>query len=167
MKIFGMWKTILAGLSVLLLASCLDSSGADGGFKRQYVVSRNALEAGQYDKAVRSYANLMQTSGHYEPWIRLEYAHALLRASQFPEAAEQAQFLATSQDGRLRSAALAVQGTAQHELGLILSGSAGKALLKSARVALAEALKKNPELDTLGTLKARKAQLDKDLKRRG
>ncbi|HID67022.1 MAG TPA: hypothetical protein EYP31_01830 [Roseibacterium sp.] len=179
MKTIGIWMLApirpvrsirlagLAGLVGLMLSGCSQGipagSGIGGDFKRQYAVSRNALESGNFDKAARGYGRLLQKAGPYEPRIRLEYSHALLRANHFQAAAAQARALVAAQTGSSRSAALAVQGTAEHELGLITPGPDGRTLLESAQSALAEALKAHPEMDRGGNLKARKARLDKQL----
>ena len=149
--------------AVLLLSACDGGSSSSSGFERQYVVSRDALEAGHFDKATRGYEKMLDNPGRYEPRLRLEYAHALLRSNQFEEAATQARQLAQSQSGVMRSAALAVQGTAEHELGMSQNDATGDAYLRSARAALSEALASNPEIDRIGTLNARKTALDKRL----
>lgn len=157
------WKPAIAGLLWLALSSCDEGAVGPDGFQRQYVVSRNALETGKFDKASRGYARLVETAGRYEPRVRLEYAHALLRGDAYQEAADQARRLAAATSGVTRSAALAVQGTAEHELGMSKPGAEGDAYLRSARAALTEALASNPELDQLGTLKTRKARLDSQI----
>lgn len=163
MKPIPMWKPALAGLSALALFGCSDGAGSGDSFQKQYTVSRNALETGKFDQAARGYARLMENSGRYQPRVQLEYAHALLRADRYDEAAAQARSLASGQSGTMRSAALAVQGTAEHELGMADTGAAGLGYLRSARAALDEALKNDPDLDRLGTLKARKDRLDRQL----
>ncbi|SDE37300.1 hypothetical protein [Ruegeria marina] len=157
------WKPALAGALWLVLSSCDEGAVGPDGFQREYTTSRNALETGKFDKASRGYARLLQNSGRYEPWVRLEYSHALLRANEFQAAAEQARTLAASQTGPARSAALVVQGTAEHELGMTKPGAEGDAYLRSARAALTEALNETPELDRYGALTARKARLDQQL----
>lgn len=160
-------KPACAGLLLLALSSCDDSAATGSGFERQYAVTRDALEDGRFDKAARGYARLVPDAGRYRPYVQLEYAHALLRSNDFAGAAAQARALAGSQSGPLRGAALAVQGTAEHELGMATPGEGGRAYLVSAQSALAEVLKSFPQLDTIGTLSARKARLDSELAGRG
>lgn len=165
----NIWKPGILGLSVLVLASC--DTGMTAGqsrFYQEYNVSRNALENGNYPKAVRSYARLVENAGPHAPRIRLEYAHSLLRANDFQSAANEARALSATQTGAARSAALAVQGTAEHELGLIAvdqGGLQGDGLqyLRSAQAAFGEVLKNNPELDPLGAVKSRKISVDAQL----
>ena len=101
--------------------------------------------------------------------MHLEYAHCEWRYGNFAEAARLAGGLANSQKGTARSAALAVQGTAQHELAqqLLRDGEtqAGKQMLLAAKTALEELLKNDPDLDPLGSMAGRKAAIDSRLKR--
>ncbi len=157
-------KFILMGAIATLLASCQTEVGggaAGAGFKTKYFAARGALEQGHYDKAARGYKSLIAISGPFEPRIRLEYAHSLLRAQKFEEAAHHARSLAAGQSGVARAAALAVQATAEHELALAeisRGGSDGRqiALLKSAKSAMDEVLKSHPDLDPLGGLAQRR-----------
>ncbi|EAQ25951.1 MAG: hypothetical protein VR71_22855 [Roseovarius sp. BRH_c41] len=107
-----------------------------------------------------------------EPRLRLEYAHALLRAGRYDEAAQIANGLAASTKGRDRAAALAVSGTAQHESALadISAGRGGAgaiAKLRSADAALKEMLALDDGLDPLGAMASRRADIARDLKRLG
>lgn len=160
MKTFSVLKLALAGTLGLALSACEENGGS---FQRDYAVSRNALEMGRFDQAARGYGRLIEKAGRYEPWIRLEYAHALLRSDRYAEAAQEARAVAATQTGTFRSAALAVQGTAEHELGMAATGPDGRARLMSAQAALAEVLKNDPQIDRLGTLRMRKAQIDRQL----
>ncbi|MCA0873492.1 hypothetical protein LCL97_21895 [Seohaeicola saemankumensis] len=171
MKTHGIRIPAAAGVlcisASILLTACTETSGDNSAMRRQYLSAREALEDGKYDKAVRGYAQLLDGAGGYEARFRLDYAHALLRNGQYAQAAEQARGLAASQKGTFRSAALAVQGTAEHELGMAGGGAGGTAYLKSAQSALGEVLKTHPELDQIGTIKARKSQLDAQLSGQG
>lgn len=168
----------IAGGVIFLTASCqptgLSSGSSAGdasrrsGFKAQYDVARGALEAGRYARAVRSYDDLVKSAGPLAPRVRLEYAHALLRADRFADAAREARSLATAQTGDARAAALAVQGTAEHELALAQMtregrSSAVRARMTTARAALDEMLKTAPALDPAGAMKARRDALRREL----
>ncbi len=160
-------------LVTLALASCEEGPAlsGDSSFRNQYVVARDALEAGKYDRASRVYARLLTRAGPLEPRIRLEYAHALLRGGNNAAAAREGRQLAQTQTGTARNAALSVVGTAEHELGLaaIQSGDAvtGKRFLQQAEAAIAEVLKSDPELDPLGALAGRRASIQVRLKALG
>lgn len=159
-------------LAVLALASCQTVPGASvagrAGFKANYLVARSALEGGQYAKASRQYASLLKTAGPLGPRIRLEYAHALLREGKFDRASDEARVVASQLEGRGRSAALAVQATADQEIGRAainrseMTADAVQRLV-SARDAFDEVLKKHPDLDPLGGLKLRRRTLDVEL----
>lgn len=155
-------RTGLAGLALIGLGSCGDEMVSRNSFESQYAVARNALEGGQYDRARRSYQKLLQQAGPLAPRLQLEYAHTELRAGNYEQAAQIASSLA-------RSAALAVQGTAQHELGLqqLSEGNtvAGQQNLTAANNALQEVLKSNPDLDPLGAMAGRQAKISSRLKR--
>lgn len=161
-------KAALAGLALLLLGSCGGSPAGQRSFQAQYAVARNALEAGEYDLARRSYRTLMQAPGPLEARLQLEYAHAELRGGDFAAAARTAGQLAQGQSGLARAAALAVQGTALHEIGLAQlaqgQAAAGRQQLDAARKALAEVLETHPELDPLGSMAGRRASIEARLK---
>ena len=159
----------------LVLGSCGETMSSGSGFQLKYAVARNALEAGDYERARKAYLKLISQAGPLTPRLQLEYAHAELRAGNFSEAASAASNLAQSQSGTARGqsgtargAALAVQGTAQHELGLILLSqdqtAAGKAQLVAAQKALSEVLKSHADLDPLGGMAGRKASIAARLK---
>lgn len=154
-----------ASLCILLLAGCAEMATTDrSSFKSQYVNARTALEEGQFDRATRLYAGLLEDSGALESRVRLEMAHAQLRSGDYAGAAGNARRVAGVQKGTARSAALSVEGTALHEIGLKqLSGGkpqAGTRSLKAARAALEEVLTADPQLDPLGGLAGRKASID-------
>ncbi len=165
-------KPGLLGLCALVLIGCEDGGGFGGsGFKAQYNSARTALENGKYEQANRSYARLLTKSGPFQPRIRLEYAHSLLRSGDYARAAEQARYLASSETGQSRSAALSVLGTAEHELGIAAINrgdpEAGKDHLKAAKLAIEEVLKNHPDLDPLGALAGRLASIEVRLKALG
>ena len=167
------YRIAVLALVVLSLASCQPGSGTGvsssrAGFKKNYLVARTALEGGQYAKASRQYAQLLRTSGPLEPRLRLEYAHALLRDGKYGAAGTEARKVAAELQGAGRSAALAVQGTADHEQARdgIERGRSGAReidLLNAARAAFDEMLKNNPELDPLGAMAVRRNTIDLEL----
>lgn len=168
-------QTVQAGLAALVLfgvSACVDGTQpGNASFKKQYFVAREALETGDYDRASRSYARLLGTAGPFEPRVRLEYAHSLLRAGDFDDAAVQARQLSRTQNGTARSAALAVQATAEHEMALAALDAGNtpqaKTLLAQAAAGIAEVLKQDPSLDPLGALKERQAMIRTQLRALG
>lgn len=163
-------KGAVALCAALVLAGCQAGTGETGraSFKSNYTVARTALEKGQFDRAARHYSDLLPASGPFEARVRLEYAHALLRSGDFASASAEARRVAQSSQGAARSAALAVQGTADQELAraAILKGQSGPDVakrLKSAQAAFGELLNKNPELDPLGAMAVRLKTVDLEL----
>lgn len=163
------FKAGLTGLVLLVLGSCGEEMVARNSFQAQYSVARNALEAGQYDRARRGYQQLLVDAGPLAARLQLEHAHTELRAGNFADAAQIAQGVAQSQTGDARGAALSVQGTAQHELALeqLAAGDtpAARASLQAAGAALQEVLKLSPDLDPLGSMAGRHASITSRLKR--
>ena len=157
----------LAGLSLLLLAGCGEGVG-EKGFQKQYAVARDALERGLYVRASEVYSELIPKAGPLAPRLKLEYAHTLLRAGHFHKASAHAEALAHAQHDTARSAALAVHGTAEHELGLAAlaagNDAAGKQHFQSAHTSLSELLAEDPQLDPLGAMKGRRDSINKRLK---
>ncbi|WP_425052241.1 hypothetical protein [Psychromarinibacter sp. S121] len=160
---------LLSGIG-LALAGCKggDFSTSRAGFKANYLVARVALEGGQYDKAARQFGSLLRTAGPLEPRLRLEYAHALLRAGKYAKAADEARRVSMELSGTGRSAALAVLGTAEHETAraAILKGKTGLETInrmKAAKAALTEMLANNPELDPTGGMAMRLQQIETEL----
>jgi hypothetical protein len=162
-------RSLILGGIIFILAACepgVVSKGA--GFQRNYVVSRKALEAGDYEAAIKGYGAMIQTAGPLAPRLRLEYAHALLRANRYDEAARISGALAQGLKGSDRAAALAVRGTAEHEMALaaMANGDYGpqtKKRLISARAALTEMLKTDAELDPLGAMASRHRDIASEL----
>ncbi|WP_157705193.1 tetratricopeptide repeat protein [Roseovarius faecimaris] len=159
----------LVGLCLAALVSCDEGTGiGEKNFQKQYGIARDALERGRYTQAAQAYAQLIPKAGPLAPRLKLEYAHTQLRAGHYDKASQLAQALAQSDDKTLRSAALAVYGTAEHELGAaaLQNGdqTTGKRHLKAAQSALGEMLKAHPEMDPLGAMAGRKASIDVRLK---
>ncbi len=168
-------KVIPLIIATMLLASCqIGGSSNSGtsvsraGFKNNYIVARTALEGGDYAKASRQYASLLRKAGPLEARLRLEYAHALLRDGKYRRASDEAKRVALALQGPGRSAALAVQGTADQEIAraAIARGRAGANAadrLIAARAAFDEMLANHPELDPLGAMAQRRAVIDQEL----
>jgi hypothetical protein len=169
MQVISLCRAGVFGLSVLALVSCDESANfGEKSFKSQYSSARDALEKGKYEQANRVYLRLMPTAGALQPRLRLELAHSYLRSGNFAAAAKEARSSAGAQTGTGKAAALAVQATADHELGLkaLARGdtSNGKGLLKQADTAMAWIIKKHPELDPVGALAGRRASIAVRLK---
>lgn len=168
MQVFPLARAGLTGLALLFVASCEGIGVGHSNFQVKYAVARDALENGNYEAAKRHYMKLVTEAGPLAHRLQLEYAHAELRSGDFGRAAAISSSLANSQTGDARSAALAVYGTAQHELGLELLSqgqkSAAKTHLTSAQKALSEVLKSNPEMDPIGSLDSRVSSIQARLK---
>ena len=158
-----------SALAFLAVASCAEGPGGTDGFRDAYLASRTALEGGDYAIAARRYARLMDRAGPLRPRIQLEYAHSLLRADRFAEAAQEAAALAAAETGAARAAARAVEGTALHEMARTAEarGQDATPLLRRAEAALAAVLAEHPDLDPIGTVAARHARIAATLARRG
>ena len=148
---------------MLPLAACDTAEGNASGFRKNYFVARSALEEGEYGQANRQYAKLMSSAGPFLPRIQLEYAHSLLRAGEYAQAADLAEGMAMSSEGAASAAALAVAATARHELGLAalaqVDRQGGKTQLERAQQAMTQVLDTHPELDPLGSLAGRQASI--------
>ena len=149
------------GAVVFALLGCDAQLGGQGmGFAARYDAARGALESGDYTKAASKYEALLANAGPLSARLRLEYAHSLLRAGKHEAARAEAASVARATKGTARNAALAVQGTADHEHALSLLKSPatkaqGRAKLKSAQTALSTVLEEDPELDPVGGLASR------------
>lgn len=163
------WLACVIGV-VVILSGCAKGPDTDGGsFRQDYAAARTALEGGDYSRAVSLYGRMIEAgAGPLEPRLRLELAHALLRADRFEEAAAEAATLAGSQSGAGRAAALAIVGTARHEQARqrMASGDFGaqtEVLLQSAQAALGEMLAGHGDLDPQGAMAARHKTIARDL----
>ena len=160
-------RIIAGGLALVAafgLASCdgldMGGPGAMNGFQGNYFAARTALEKGNYAAAAGRYASMLDGAGPLESRLRLEMAHALLRADRYAEASSQAQIVATMHQDSRRAAALAVLGTAEHRLAqdAMSRGDFGPETLthlRRADAAFGEMLAKAPDLDPLGGLAQR------------
>jgi len=168
LRVIAFTAVVLATASCQNSTSPLNGFASRAGFKANYLVARAALEGGQYAKASRSYASLLKRAGPLEPRIRLEYAHALLREGKYEDASSEARVVVSQLTGRGRSAALAVQATADQEIARqAINDSRVDAdavqRLVAARDAFDELLKNHPELDPLGAMKLRRRTIDVEM----
>lgn len=154
----------IAGSALLALLSC-GSEGALGpnAFQSQYNVARNALETERYDRAISVYKRLSDAPGPFQARLKLELSHSYLRQGDYANAARTARAVSNALEGEGKAAALAVQATADHEMGLAALGSGdrarGAALLRQADAAMKTVVEDYPELDPLGALAARRASI--------
>ncbi|WP_371229673.1 hypothetical protein [Roseovarius sp. 2305UL8-3] len=153
------------GFSLLVLSACDEGTGiGEKNFQKQYGIARDALERGRYSQASQAYAALIPKAGPLAPRMRLEYAHTQLRAGHYDKASAQARALSQTDDKSLRSAALAVHGTAEHELGVAALNAgdraAGKRHLLAAKASLGEMLKAHPGMDPMGAMAGRQASIN-------
>ena len=178
MKMRTVWKiisSVAAAAAITGVVACTPApnSGARNetasraGFKSLYEVARTDLEKGRYKAAVRGYNSLIK--GSNAPRMALELSHAQLRNGDFDAAAETARQVAEGSEKRWRGSALAVLGTAEHEMARARV-KAGKwdavtqAHLLRAASALDEVLDGNPALDPSGSMKRRRAAVAEDVK---
>lgn len=164
-------RSHFAALGLIALVGCTGTVvGMNGGFKDRYSVARDSLETGNYKTATRNYKSLV--SEYRDPEVatrlNLELAHSLLRQGNYAEAAETARVISSSQQGEIRAMALAVSGTAEHEIGRerIAKGDYGpetRQHLMAAAVALDDMLKNFPKLDEGHAMERRRALLRNDL----
>ena len=162
-------RAAIAVISVFSIVSCAENTAdSPRGFKSQYNQARTALEQGDYARANRVYLRLADDAGPFETRVRLEHGHSELRAGAFDRASAIAGALAQAGTGDARAAALAVQGTADHEMGLALlrqgETAAAAARLRAAQAALDEVLADHPEMAPLGALVGRQASIAARLK---
>lgn len=160
-------RAAICSVALLVLGSCGEMEGGGSSFRDQYIVARNALEEGHFAKANRTYERLLPAAGPLSDRIGLEYAHSQLRSGDYAGAASRARGIVASTTGAARAAALAVEGTAEHEIGLELltagKPSDARAHLARAHSALSEALANTAEVDPLGALAGRKSSIERQL----
>lgn len=164
-------KAARAALVLLLALGACEAAGtlAGGGAQSDYLVARQALETGNYDRAIRGYARLTERAdAATAARLHLEYAHALLRANRFDQAIAVSDTLVRAHDGAIRASALAVRGTARHEAAR-QNLSAGRRdaatldLLRGAQADLAAYLATGAAIDTTGSMQARAQLVAADL----
>lgn len=156
--------------AVLILSSCENAGSiAGGGSGSDYSVARQALETGNYNLAIRRYENLLtRVNPATAARLQLEYAHSLLRANRFSEAIQATGVIVDRPDDSIRGLALAVRGTARHELArqLMAQGERDartRQLLEGARDDLAYFLGQHNALDSGGSMRARSQLVLSDL----
>lgn len=166
----------LAG--VMALAACdtmsVGSSGSSSGrgFEKSYFQARTALENRNYDTAIRRYNGLIKVAGPLESRMRLELAHAYLRADRYQEASVEARQVAAAHQDQRRAAALAVYATAEHRLAQDAMsdgdfGAGTRGHLQAADKAFAELLKTAPDLDPLNSMAERHRMVKASLRQVG
>ncbi len=144
-------------------------SVAGGGPASDYSVARQALETGNYDLAIRRYEGMLAgIHPNAAARLQLEYAHSLLRADRFSEAIQATETLVARPNDSIRGSALAVRGTARHELArqLLRQGEQGariRQLLEGARDDLDVFLGQYNSLDSGGSMRARSQLILSDL----
>ncbi|MEL7091486.1 MAG: tetratricopeptide repeat protein [Pseudomonadota bacterium] len=164
MQVLQRIQPAVAGAALLALVSCgVEGALGPNSFQSQYDTARSALESGRYARAITGYERLAATPGPFQARVQLELAHSYLRAGEYAKAAQTARALTAVLDGEGRAAALAVQGTADHELGLAALAEGdrarGASFLRQADAAMKEVVDTHPELDPLGALAARRASI--------
>lgn len=154
----------------LLLAACsgfgATQEGAD--FRGDYMAARQALESGNYGDAAQRYEALLDSGSPVDDRLRLEYAHTLLRADRFGEAAEVAETLQGSGSATIRAQARAVRGTARHEAAATRRADGADtaelvALLEAAQSDIRAFLSDHRELDADNAMQSRAASIDAEL----
>ena len=158
-------RAIAALGAAALLGSCSGTNiGGPGGagFQANYFAARTALESGNYTGAASRYDAMLANAGPLESRLRLEKAHALLRADQYAAAETEAAVVAAAHADNRRAAALAVLGTAAHRQAQVAMangdfGPGTVAHLRRAEAALDEMLRTAPDLDPLGSMAERLA----------
>ena len=160
----------LLAVAALTLSSCEKSGSiAGGGVGNDYSVARQALETGNYSLAIRRYEGLLtRVSAHSAGRLQLEYAHSLLRSNRFSEAIQATEVLVHRPDDPILGLALAVRGTARHELArqTLERGehdARTRLLLEGARDDLAHFLGSYGALDSGGSMRARSQLVLSDL----
>jgi thioredoxin-like negative regulator of GroEL len=164
------FNRVAIGIAALALGGCFGDGGGSkpsvsrGSFQVDYLSARGALDSGAYDKAQRRYADLLPQSGPATARVRLEYAHALLRAGKYSDAATAAYQSAAESDGLARASALAVQGISEHEMARasMAKGTFDRTVLQqlnSAGASLDLAIAAGPQLDPMGGLQARRGEI--------
>ena len=152
--------------ALLLLAGCA-ATPAPQEFRLAYDSARNALEAGSYPDAIRLYEGLIARSGQDTviDAVRLDYAHALLRAGRSDGALRVAREI-VERDPQSRAAghAKVVAAVAEHELAelSLAEGVPYEVARTRARVAyrsLGLVLRDHPTYDSAGVLTIRMRQL--------
>lgn len=164
-----MARGIALSATVLVLLGCAPELGTGASsFQRQYAVARTSLESGRYNRAIQGYSRLVQSAGPLRSRIELELAHSYLRDGQYAAASQTARRVAQAETGAGQAAALAVQATAEHELGLAALASGdrakGRSFLTQADQAMKAVLDSHADLDPLGALAARRASIAVRLK---
>ena len=149
----------LATVVGVLAAGCA-TQPASGEFQSAYGNARDALEAGDYESALDLYAALLPIAGseRLEITVRLDYAHALLRAGRFDSALAEARGIeALGPDAETSGRVDVVVAVADHEIAERVVGrdvhyETKRASAQAAFRSLDRALRNDPRLDPEGVL---------------
>ena len=173
----GMAPLLMVSIGLGALAACTQGTGLfrsqaarpevnQTSFAETYRTARADLEAGRYDAARRRYQSLIAATDGNVPRMHIELAHAQLRGGDYAGAIENSQAVLDAGADEWHGAALAVLGTAEHELGLRKArdgDAAAKAHFDRALAALDDMLRVAPHLDPAGSLRERRAALAQDI----
>lgn len=163
---------VMAAMALFLM-SCEPAGTVVGGDRADdYMVARQALETGNYSLAISRYERLLGQAGDAAGRLQLEYAHSLLRGARYEDAITVATALIDTQSGSLQGSALAVRGTAQHQIVRVklASGENGpeqRARLLAAQSDLTSFVRNHAKLDAASAMKARLEMIAADLKEVG
>lgn len=150
-------------MALLVISACDDtgpfagkslSAGFGTTFQERYFAAREDLEDGNFNAAARKYRGLSSEFADSDLAARLdlELAHALLRGGDYAEAAEVSTSVMRGAQGPLRGLALAVHGTARHEMAKAKGNPADFA---AAEAALSDMIENYPDLDRGGAMARR------------
>ena len=149
----------LATFVGVLAAGCATQPVSEE-FRSAYGNARDALEAGDYESALGLYAALLPIAGseRLEITVRLDYAHALLRAGRFDRALVEARGIeALGPDTETSGRVDVVVAVAEHEIAERVVGrdvhyETKRASVQAAFRSLDHALRNDPRLDPEGVL---------------
>lgn len=169
MQVSSMARAFALSTAFLVMIGCAPELGSGASsFQKQYAAARTALESGRYSRAIQGYSRLVESAGPLRSRIELELAHSYLRSGEYAAAAKTARRVVQTETGQGKAAALAVQGTADHELGLAAlargDNARGRSFLEQADRAMKTVLDSHADLDPLGALAARRASIAVRLK---
>jgi len=157
---------LVGAVAALFLLSGCATTPVPGEFRSAYAVARDALEAGDYPEAVRRYEDLRAAADNKVGIaVRLDYAHALLRAGEPERALAAAREVETLEPGYVAAGhAKSVAAVAEHEIAerTLARGAPYEETRARARAAfrsLASVLQSYPQYDPEGALIARMRKL--------
>ncbi len=159
-------RCLVGAVAALFLLSGCATTPVPVEFRSAYAVARDALEAGDYPEAVRRYEDLRAAADNKVGIaVRLDYAHALLRAGEPERALAAAREVETLEPGYAAAGhAKSVAAVAEHEIAerTLARGAPYEETRARARAAfrsLASVLQSYPQYDPEGALIARMRKL--------